>query len=278
MGGQSSQKQDVNQVTTQAPWAPAQPLLTGVVGQAQGLLPQTGLTPAQNQAFNQLISSYQAGNPYAGAIGGYASNLLGGGGATQYAPQLQAGLNQYQQQLLPYASGSMVGQISPQLQNYLSTIGQDITSSINQQFAGAGRDLSGINQQALARGLSQGLAAPLFQQYNQDIANQMNAAQQLYGAGGQTYGQLTGLQQQALANQGQGVTTADQALQAALYGPQNILQYGNLPFQTTATNLGVLGNLGTPIAQLGGTGTQQGTITATKQASPVEVAQGWANV
>jgi hypothetical protein len=242
------------------------------------LLPQTGLTPAQSSAFNQLIGSYQQGNPYAGAIGGYATNLLSGGGATQYAPQLQSGLDAYKASLLPYATGSKIGQISPELQRYLDVTGTDVSSLVRQQFAGAGRDLSGLETQNIARGVGQAWAPILAQQYNTDTQRAIDAATALYGAGGQTYGQLTGLQQQALANQGQGVTTADQALQAALYGPQNILQYGNLPFQTQATNLGVLGNLGTPIAQLGGTGTQQGTIQATKQAAPYEVASGWANV
>src|SRR5262245_27328372 len=255
MGGSSKQTQDVNQVTTRSPYGPAIPLVTGVANQATGLLGQTGLQPLQQQGLSQLVANAQSGNPYAPAIGNFASNLLGGGGATQYAPQLQQGLNTYQQQLLPYASGSMVGQISPQLRNYLDTIGSDITSSINQQFVGAGRDLSGINQQSIARGLSQGLAAPLFQQYNQDIANQMNAANQLYGAGGQTYGQLTGLNQQALANQGQGVDAATAALQARDAAGGQLFNLGGLPFQTQAQNLGILGNLGIGIGSLGGTGT-----------------------
>ena len=72
------------------------------------------------------------------------------------------------------------------------TITSDISNQVNSEFAGAGRDLSGLNQQTLARGLSQGLAAPLLGQYNTDVQNQLAAANSLYGAGNTTAGALTG--------------------------------------------------------------------------------------
>ena len=42
-------------------------------------------------------------------------------------------------------------------------------------FAGAGRDLSGLNTQTLARGLSQGEGQLVANQYNANVANQLGA-------------------------------------------------------------------------------------------------------
>ena len=67
------------------------------------------------------------------------------------------------------------------MNNLISTLGTDISSNINARYAAAGRDLSGLNTQNLARGLSQGLAAPLLSQYNQDVQNQLGAAGSLDG-------------------------------------------------------------------------------------------------
>ena len=96
------------------------------------------LTPGQSTAFNTLTTNAQAGNPYAPAIGGYATNLLGGGGANAQAPALQSAFNTYQQQLSPYASGSMIGADNPYLNNLVNTLGTDIQGRINAQYAGAG--------------------------------------------------------------------------------------------------------------------------------------------
>ena len=49
----------------------------------------------------------QAGNPYAGAIGDYASNLLGGGGVSGGARALERAKN-ISKSALPYASGSPI--------------------------------------------------------------------------------------------------------------------------------------------------------------------------
>jgi hypothetical protein len=59
--------------------------------------------------------------------------------------------------------------------------------------------------------LTAGLAPILTNQYNQNVQNQQGAAGNLYNAGNTNAGILSGLQQQYLANQGQGVTAAAQA-------------------------------------------------------------------
>src|SRR5262245_4573464 len=121
MGGSSKQTQDVNQLqqTSSNPWAPADPLLKGILGGAQGLLGTTALSPNEQYAISGLTQNALAGNPYAPGVASYATDLLGGGGALGQAGNLQSGFDAFKASLLPYASGANVGQISPQLQKML---------------------------------------------------------------------------------------------------------------------------------------------------------------
>ena len=258
MGGQSSSTQ--TQQSQTSPWQAAQPMLQGILGQLNPLVQNSGLSPTESGAINQLSQNAAQGNPYAAQISGFANNLLNGGGATAQAPNLQSGLSTLQSQLTPYADGSMVGN-NPALQAQLAQIASDTTNQVNSQFAAAGREGSGMNQQTLARGIAQGEAPVIAGQYNQDVANQLNAANSLYGAQNSTSGLLSGLTQQSLANQLQGVTSSQDALNAQNYTPQQQLALAQLTQSIPAQNLGLLAQIGVPIAGLGQqtSGTTQGT-------------------
>ena len=265
MGGQSSTTQ--TQSSTTQPWAPAQPMLQGILGQLGSALNNTGLTSAETGALNTLQANAGQGNPYAGGIGSYAQSLLGGGGANAQAGNVQANLGTLQSQLNPYANGSMVGN-NPALAAQLAQIQNDVGSSINGQFAAAGRDLSGANQMAYGRGVAAAEAPIIAQQYNQDVSNQINAANALYGAGNSTANTLGNMQQNYLANQGQGITAAQSALDANNYGANATLaeeaQRRGIPVQA----LQMLAQIGVPIAGLGSQ--SQGTSTGTQQMSGVD--------
>jgi len=258
MGGQSTTSQ--TQQSTSAPWQAAQPDLTSILGQLNPLIANSGLTPTESSAINQLSQNASQGNPFTGQITGLATNLLNGGGATAQAPALQSGLSTLQSQLTPFANGSMVGN-DPALQAQLAQIASDTTNQVNGQFAAAGREFSGANQQALARGIAQGEAPVIASQFNQDVANQMNAANSLFGAQNTTSNALSGLNQQALANQLQGVSSAQDALNAQNYAPQQQLALAQLAQNIPAQNLSLLAQIGVPIAGLGGqsTSNSQGT-------------------
>ena len=203
-------------------------------------------------AFGQLESSAQQGNPFAGQIGGVVGNLLNGGGATAQAPAIQSAFDTFKAQTNPLASNTNYDPMqTPGLADSLKTMMGDIGTSINGQFAAAGRDLSGMNTQTLARGLTQGLAPILTQQYNQNVQNQQGAASNLYNAGNTTGGLLAGLNQQGIANQVQGVTSANDALTAQNYGPATMLQLEQLKQGIPMQNLGLLTQIGVPIAGLG---------------------------
>ena len=248
MGGQSSSTQ--TQQSQTAPWEAAQPMLQGILGQLGPLVQNSGLNSTESGAINQLSQNAAQGNPYASQIGSFANDLLSGGGATMQATGLQSGLSALQSQLTPYANGSMIGN-NPALQAQLDQIASDTTNQVNSQFAAAGRDGSGMNQQTLARGIAQGEAPVIAGQYNQDVANQLSAANSLYGAQNSTSGLLAGLTQQGLANRLQGVTSSQDALNAQNYTPQQQLALAQLAQQIPAQNLGLLAQIGVPIAGLG---------------------------
>jgi hypothetical protein len=273
MGGQSSSTQ--TQQSQTAPWQAAQPMLQGILGQLGIGLNNTGLTGAETGALNTLQSNAAQGNPYAGQIGGYAQSLLGGGGANAQAGNVQSNLGAFRSQLTPYANGSMIGN-NPALAAQLAQIQTDVGNSVNSQFAAAGRDLSGANQMAYGRGVAAGEAPVIASQYNQDVGNQINAANALYNAGNTTAGALSGMQQNYLANQGQGVTAAQSALDAQNYGANATLaeeaQRRGIPVQA----LGLLANIGLPIAGLGSQ--SNGTTAGTQQMAGAQqfgnIAQG----
>lgn len=264
MGGES--KQTTTQSSQTEPWKAAQPALQGILGQLNGLIPNSGLSSTASGALDQLQQSANQGNPYAGQIDAYTQNLLNGGGANAQAGNIQSGFDTYKAQVNPLASNTNYDPMqTPGLADALAALKSDISGSVNGQFAAAGRDSSGYNQQTLGRGLAQGLAPVIVDQYNKNIANQQNAAGNLYNASNTNGGLLAGLNQQSLANQGQGVTTANDALAAKNYGAAQTLNLEQLRQSIPAQNLGLLANIGVPIAGLGSQ--SSGTSNTTNQMS-----------
>ncbi len=92
-----------------------------------------------------------------------------------------------------------------------------------------------MNTQTLARGLSQGEAVPLLNQYNQDIANQLGIQGQMVGNIGQGFN---------YANMAPGLTSAKANAVSGLTQQQR-----SLPYQLLAQ----FENVVNPVAGLGGT-------------------------
>jgi hypothetical protein len=261
MGGTSKTEQ--TQSSTTNPWEPAKPALTGILGQLQGNLNNTGVTSAENGALNTLVSNANnSTSQYAPQIGAYATNMLSGGGATDQAGNVNANYQRYVSQTNPLASNTNYNPYdTPGFRDAINTATSDITNQTNGAFAAGGRDFSGANSMALGRGLTQGLAPTIAAQYNQNVQNQQGAAGNLYNGGNTTAGLLAGLQQQKVVNQGQGVTAAGQATDAANAGANATLQAEAARRGIPVQALGLLAQIGVPIAGLGGqsTGQSQGT-------------------
>jgi hypothetical protein len=270
MGG-TSKSETTNQSSSTQPWAPAQPLLGGILGQLGGALGRTGLTGAETGALDALMANAQAGNPYASAIGGVATGLLGGG--PDRTGLVGDAYRQYQDQLASTARGDFVDpSANPALQGYLSTIANDVQNRVNGMFAGAGRDLSGANQMALARGITEGQAPVLLDAYIRARADQLAAQDKLYGAGGQTAGLLSQLDQQRLANQLSGIGASSAALQAADYGPQMQLAIEAQRRGNPLQNLQQIAGIGVPIAGLGSSSTGTKTTESSTPFNPLSLA------
>lgn len=258
MGGtpnqQTTQQQQQTGQTISQPWGPAQGALMEQLRQIQGQQGNTGMTAQESAAFQQMLSQYGAGNPYAGAIGQSAQDMLGGG------PDRTGGVtdayNQYAQQVMPWANGAMGDPSSnPALAAMLKTIQGDTSNSVNSQFAASGRDSSGYNTQALARGLAQGEAPALLQAQQMGLG----AAKDLYNAGNARSGLLSQLDTQKFANQQAGVGQAANALGANMWGPQGILSTMSAQRNLPLSNIANLNSLLLPIAGLGGQTNSSGT-------------------
>lgn len=276
MGGTSKTSQ--TQSSTTQPWAEAQPALTGILGQLTNNLSNTGVTGAESGALDTLVkNANNTTNQFAPQITDFAKTLLGGGGATDQAGNVNANYQRYVDQTNPLASNTNYNPYdTPGFKDALSTTIADITNSTNGQFAAAGRDFSGANSQTLGRGIMQGVAPTIAAQYNQNVNNQQGAAGNLYNAGNTNAGILAGLQQQKLANQGQGVTAAGQANEAQNAGANATLQAEAARRGIPVQALGLLASIGVPIAGLGSQ--SNGTSTGTQQMSGADqflkIAQG----
>jgi hypothetical protein len=262
MGGES--KQSATQNSTTNPWEPATPALKGILGQLQGNLGNTGLTGAETGALDAMGNNAATANRYAPQIGANATELLGGGGAMNQAGNVNKNYEDYQRRLNGTADGNSIGGNSG-LQPYLDTIRDDVTNQVNGSFAAAGRDFSGANFGALGRGIASGMAPVIAGQYNTDEANRRSAADALYGAGNTNAGILSGLQQQSLANKQVGTQAATQALDAQNAGAKATLEAEAMRRGIPVQALGLLAQIGIPIAGLGGQST--GENNTTNQAS-----------
>jgi hypothetical protein len=274
MGGTS--KSTTTQQSETNPWAPAQDTLKGILGQLNSYMPQTGLTGAQNNALGTIEQNAANVGQYAPAVQDYTKSLLGGGGAMNQAGAVNQNYLDYQKATQPLASNTNYDPMqTPGIGDQLAALKDDISQSVNGQFAAAGRDFSGYNQKALGRGISAGLAPVLTAQYNQNVQNQQGAAGNLYNAGNSTAGLLSGLQQQDLANRGVGVGAIGAGQDALNSGANNVFAAEAQRLGAPLQNLGLLAQIGIPIAGLGGT--SSGTGTKTDQMSGVQQFMGIAN-
>ena len=265
MGGESKSTQ--TQQSTTAPWEAANPALKGILSQVQAGLGNTGVTGAEDAALKSgVTNANNFSSTVAPQIQAYAGGLLNGGGATDQAGNVNANYQRYVDQTNPLASNTNYNPYdTPGFRDAINTQVADITNGVNGSFAAAGRDFSGANSQTLGRGIMQGVAPTIAAQYNQNVQNQQGAAGNLNSAGNTNAGILAGMNQQKLANQGQGVTAAGQGLDAANAGSNAALEAEarrrNIPVQS----LGLLASIGVPIAGLGSQ--SSGTSTGTKQDS-----------
>lgn len=266
MAKEDKQTQQQTQNSVSSPWGPTQGLLTKLISQYGGL--NTGVTGAQTDAANNL-SAATTGIPNFGDTGANAVTNLFSSSTTPQVGMLSDAYNDLKTNLGGTASGAELNPWStPGFSDALGTLTQNITNATKGVYAGSGRDPSGAGSfsKSLGLGLTQGLAPILQSQFNQNKANQMNAASTLFNAGGSTASGITGQNQVPLQNSLSALGAAPMLsnlytspAQAQLAAANN--QYG-LPFM----NLQQLLNPATQMAALGGqTSGTSNTVTTQPQ-------------
>ena len=267
MGGTTQEQTKTTSQQTQ-PWAPAQPALSGILGPLGQVNPS--LTSSELSALDNLTANSGFLNQFTPQATGLANDLLHGG--TDHTGMVNDAYAQYQKALQPFASGDYLNPASnPALQGYLGTIQNDVANQVNGMFAGAGRDLSGANQQALARGIAQGEAPVLNDAYNTARNQQLVAINSLYRAGNTTGGLLSQFDQTRLANEQAGLNAAKTAQAFAMdpYNQQLAIeaQRRGIPLSTLQAMTGIA----TPIAGLGQTSNGTSTQTTSSPFNPLSL-------
>lgn len=271
MPGESKSTQ--TQSSTTNPWQPAQPMLNGILGQLSGHLPNTGQTGLQGNAIDQINANNAQFSSFAPSITGVTNELLAGGGANNQAGNINSNYQRFTDQTNPLASNTNFDPYStPGFSDAINTMKNDITNQVNGSFAAGGRDFSGANFNALGRGIASGIAPTIASQYNQNIQNQQGAAGNLYNAGNTNAGLLSGLQQQSLANKTAGIGSVGTGLDASNAAAKSTIEAEAQRLGIPMQNLGLLANIGIPIAGLGGQ--SSGTSTTTMQMSPLQQFMG----
>jgi hypothetical protein len=257
--GTSQQNTQQAQQSQSAPWQPAQGNLLGILSGIGGQLGNYQPTGAENNALSQWQQNAAGLQNFTGQATNAANRFMTGDPTGLLGPAYQ----QYQNAMNPIANASLDPTQTPGMSNLLSTIRNDVSNNVNSEFAGAGRSMSGLNTQALARGISQGEAAPLLGQYNQNVSNRMGAAGGLMGAGLGTAGAMN----QAT---GQGFGMAGTLPGFAAQGPQAQLAASQAQRMLPLQNLGALENLTVPIAGLGGQSSGTSVGQTQNQMSPIQ--------
>lgn len=256
-----SKKQTTNSSFSnqQDPWDEVVPYLKdwlGKVGSA-GAGATVGATPGQTAAFDELKAN--AGNPLAGDIANLAKDQLS---AADNTGMVRDGFADLQRRLSGTADGTNLDlSKNTYLQGLLTQVGDDAQNRVNASFAAAGRDFSGANQGAVARGVTQAQAPLLLDMFKAEQGRTDAAARDLFSASGQTAGTIAQLDKARSDLRTQGAETSKAAMEARDAGANTRLkleqQLKDLPYQ----DLAQLAQLLFPAAQLGGQSSGNGTST-----------------
>lgn len=252
-GGSNTSSHSTTDTNSQAkndPWGPTIPYITNFLQDADATRYNLGPSQDQLDAFATLKNNVAQGNPFTSQIGQLASDQFG---SKSNSGMVTDAYGQLQKNLGDYASGKMLDfSTNPYVQKMLETVGNDTQNRINQMFAGAGRDLSGMNTQTVARGVTQAELPILSQLYSQEQQNQINAANSLFGAGQGAASEGQQLDQAAQAARAAGIGTGSEYLNSQNYGPNQILNLDQQLKQMPISDLSLYASLLLPAAGLGG--------------------------
>lgn len=171
------------------PWKPAQPYLKEILSESSRLYDEGGTfvpaDPLQKDYFSGAEALARQGNPLLSPAIQNAQSVLGGGGMTARQREVQTAL-------MPYATGQYLGGGNPYLEGILDRTATDTSERIRSEMAGLGRTGSGAHQGILSENLADASNRLRYQDYNQQVQNQMAAAGQVFGMGDTAAGRALG--------------------------------------------------------------------------------------
>jgi hypothetical protein len=163
--------------TTSSPYGPSQDLIARYLDQVGQYQPQTSMTGAEEDAYEGLQTASQFGIPQLQEL---ATGLLGGFGFGEGREGINSAWQTQQDALNPYARGDYLDIArNPYMSQITSQIQDSSRNNVGDAFARAGRSFSGAHAGAVADATTRGLAPTLFNQFNLQQGNQMNAANAL---------------------------------------------------------------------------------------------------
>lgn len=259
--GSSSGKSNTNSSSQSDPWDQAIPYLTDLFGEV-GAAGGRGLSDDQKAAFGALKSNAAEGNPWTAQIAGLADQAFATPDRSGAVGESFAGL---QGTLGDIAGGKYLDVMNnPELRAMIESVGTDAFNRINAQFAGAGRDLSGANQGAAAKGVSAATLPLILDQYNRERGNQVDAAKTIATAGAQTATTQSSMDAARMALQKLGIDLGGEALKARDYAGNQVVNLDQQIKQLPLQDLGLLASILFPGAGLGG---QESGTSSTKTSS-----------
>lgn len=252
--GSSSGKSTTNSNSQTDPWDVTIPYLTDFFKE-MGAAGGRGLSPDQQAAFGALKANAAEGNPWTAQIAGLANQAFGTADRSGDVGAAFAGLNGV---LGDIAGGKYLDPMSnPQMAAMLSQVGDDVQNRINAMFAGAGRDLSGANQGAVAKGVTSAQLPLLLDQYNRERVAQVDAARTIADARTGTARTQAELDAMRMQMQKLGLDLGDKAIAARDYAGNQVVNLDQQIKQLPLQDLGLLASILFPGAGLGAQ--EQGT-------------------
>jgi len=250
------------------------PLVNQLLGQYGGM--STGVTGDQSSALAGLKSSL-SNLPSYGQQGADSISKLFSSDSSPQVGMLQSAYDTMKTNLTPTASGANLNPYeTPGFADALRTATDDALNRVKGVYAGSGRDASGAGSFAgsAARGITQGTAPTIANQYNQNYSNMATANRDLLSGAGSTASGITNLRQSDFTNMLAGIQGAGALPGLYASGDAARLGAANTAYSQPYQNLAQLLQPSIALAGLGSNSQGQGTSTQTSNPSWLDTISG----
>jgi hypothetical protein len=250
-GGIGGEKKDTKSQAQSDPWDVAIPYIQQVLGKAGSAMSTTptGPTPDQIAAANEIKTTAKAGHPFTDAIKGVATDLFE---TESRSPAVEAGYADFDARVKDTADGKNLDILNnPHLQAMLQLVGDNASEAVEGRFASAGRDFSGYEGRAIAKGVADAQTPLLLDQFNREQGRTDAAARDIYGANKDTQTTAAALDEMREKLRIAGIDVGQAGVDASLWGPETILKVEEMLKAMPAEDMKRWAEIFFPAGQLG---------------------------